>query len=147
MGRLGSGMALETFDSPARHTLVRQSLTPVTRLALAAGREARYAGLGAWVRHGRPPMTTARARISRDTSADVQERMDAHYRAMSPLAKLELQSSLTASATAMARARLQSDDPDADEDVIEERLRALIWPPALHQAFFAARRRWLQEQR
>jgi hypothetical protein len=91
-------------------------------------------------------MTTPKASTPRDTSADVQERMDTYYRAMSPLAKLELQASLTASAMAMARARLRHDEPDADDDTVEERLRALIWPAALHQAFFAARRQWLQEQ-
>lgn len=91
-------------------------------------------------------MTTPKASTPRDTSADVQERMDAHDRAMSPVAKLEPQSSLTASARAMALARLRDEDPDADDDVIEERLRAPIWPPELHRAFFAARRQWLLER-
>lgn len=83
---------------------------------------------------------------SRDTSLDVQERMDAYYRTMTPGQKVALVASLTASVDAMARARLRREDPSADAEAVEERLRALLWPTALHRAFFAARRRWLAEQ-
>ena len=94
-----------------------------------------------------PTVANARAApASRDTSLDVQERMDTHYRTMSPGQKVALIASLTASVDAMARARLRREDPTADADTIEERLRALLWPAGLHRAFFTARRRWLAEQ-
>jgi hypothetical protein len=75
-----------------------------------------------------------------DTTADVEARMDAHYRAMSVAEKVALMASLQRTVCTLARARLRREAPDATDDEIEERLRALWWPPELHRAFFAARR-------